>query len=187
MTAFALLTAGTVVSVLATPGLWVLGATAPRWARPLVATLLTLLLVAAVVVTLVDGPATGTLGDVRALPALVLAAVGGLVVAPAVLELLGSPPPESPPTTEVLRGGTWIGVLERLAVFGSVAARWPEGIAVVVAVKGLGRYPELRGDPARGRRAGALTAETFIIGTMVSLVWCAACAYVGLGPLRLTA
>ncbi|MFY0406108.1 hypothetical protein [Solicola sp. PLA-1-18] len=183
MTAFALVVAGAVVSALAAPGLWVLGASAPRWARPIVALALTLLLAVAAVTTLVDGAATGTVGEVRAVPAVVLAAAGGVVVVAAVLDLLGAPPPPEPPAAEVLRGGTWIGVLERLAVFGSVAARWPEGIAVVVAVKGLGRYPELRGEPGMPRR---LTAETFIVGTLVSLVWCAACAYVGLGPLRLT-
>ena len=76
----------------------------------------------------------------------------------------------------VLRGGTWIGVLERIAVTGSLLAGVPEGVAVVVAVKGLGRYPELRENPG--------ASERFVIGTLASLLWSALC---GLGALRLLA
>ncbi len=71
-----------------------------------------------------------------------------------------------------LRGAAWIGALERLAVVGTLVAGWPEGMAVVLAVKAFGRYPELR----TGHRPGA--AEGFIIGTLVSLLWAVACAYV---------
>jgi hypothetical protein len=60
-----------------------------------------------------------------------------------------------------------IGALERLAVFACVLALSPEGVAVVLAVKGLGRYPELR-------HPGA--AERFIIGTLTSLLWAAGAA-----------
>jgi hypothetical protein len=77
---------------------------------------------------------------------------------------------------QVLRGGAWIGILERLAVFAALVARWPEGIAIVLAVKGLGRYPELRS----GRSPGL--AERFIIGTLVSVLWAALCAYAASGP-----
>ena len=70
----------------------------------------------------------------------------------------------------VLRGGAWIGSLERAAVFASLAAGQPEGVAVVLAVKGLGRYPELRS----GADSGA--AERFIIGTFSSVLWAAGCA-----------
>ena len=68
---------------------------------------------------------------------------------------------------EVLRGGTIIGYLERLAVIASVVLGHLEIIAVLIAVKGLGRYSEL--DSAEVR-------ERFIIGTLVSLVWAGACA-----------
>lgn len=61
----------------------------------------------------------------------------------------------------LLRGGMWIGILERLAVTGAVIAGMPVLIAIVVAVKGLGRYPELK------EYAGA--SERFIIGTLASL------------------
>ncbi len=84
---------------------------------------------------------------------------------------------------EVLRGGAWIGAFERAAVFAALAAGWPEGLAVVLALKGLGRYSELRGDARRGgrgvlRRPGASggVAERFIIGTFASVLWACACA-----------
>ncbi len=76
----------------------------------------------------------------------------------------------------VLRGGAWIGVLERLAVFAALVARWPEGIAIVLAVKGLGRYPELRSG------TNPSLAERFIIGTLVSVLWAGLCAYAASGP-----
>lgn len=77
---------------------------------------------------------------------------------------------------EVLRGGTWIGALERTAVYATLAAGWPEGIALVLALKGLGRYPELKNQEHPG------TAERFIIGTFASVLWAVGCA----GLLHLT-
>ena len=74
---------------------------------------------------------------------------------------------------QVLRGGAWIGALERAAIFASLVGGWPEGLAVVLALKGLGRYPELRA-AEDGVRTGA--AERFIIGTFTSVLWAAACA-----------
>jgi hypothetical protein len=71
----------------------------------------------------------------------------------------------------VLRGGAWIGGLERLAVFAGLAAGFPEGVAVVLALKGVGRFPDLRGDPS-----GGAATERFIIGTFASVLWAAACA-----------
>jgi len=73
----------------------------------------------------------------------------------------------------VLRGGAWIGALERVAIFAALVAGWPAGLAVVLAVKGLGRYPELRA-AEDGVRTGA--AERFIIGTFTSVLWACACA-----------
>lgn len=43
-----------------------------------------------------------------------------------------------------LRGGEWIGYLERLAVFGALLAGFPEGIAVAMVVKSFARYPKSR-------------------------------------------
>jgi hypothetical protein len=66
----------------------------------------------------------------------------------------------------VLRGGTWIGYLERLAVIGAIAVGHFEIIAAVIAIKGLGRFSELDAPEAR---------ERFIIGTLVSMTWAALC------------
>ena len=68
-----------------------------------------------------------------------------------------------------LRGGRWIGMLERLAVYAAILTGFPEGIAVVLAIKGLARYPELK-----ATSSGA--AERFIIGTFASVLFAAACA-----------
>lgn len=79
--------------------------------------------------------------------------------------------PDPTPAEDVLRGGAWIGALERIAVAAALIAGWPEGLAVVLAVKGLARYPELRSP-------GAGASERFIIGTFTSVLWAAACAVV---------
>lgn len=105
----------------------------------------------------------------------VLAAVlGGGPVTAAVLRMAPPepPPPGTPAPATVLRGGATIGVLERLAIAVALLVGWPEGIAIVLAVKGLGRYPELR--------AHAGTSERFIIGTFASVLWALGCAGVAL-------
>ncbi len=68
---------------------------------------------------------------------------------------------------EVLRGGMTIGLLERLALAGLILAGFPEGLAVIVAVKGVGRFGEFESPTSR---------ERFIIGSFASLIWAAACA-----------
>jgi hypothetical protein len=82
----------------------------------------------------------------------------------------GSDGPDTDPSG-ALRGGTWIGALERAAVTGTLLAGYPAGIAFVIAVKGLGRYPELREHPG--------SSERFVIGTLGSLVWSAAVGGIG--------
>jgi hypothetical protein len=72
-----------------------------------------------------------------------------------------------PGVHEVLRGGLAIGMLERLALAGAVLAGFPEAIAVIVAIKGVGRFTELAASESR---------ERFIIGTFASLIWASACA-----------
>jgi len=72
---------------------------------------------------------------------------------------------------DALRGGTWIGVLERIAVTGALLAGYPAAIGFVIAVKGLGRYPELHRHPA--------ASERFVIGTLASMVWAAAVGLAG--------
>jgi hypothetical protein len=79
----------------------------------------------------------------------------------------------TPRTREVLRGGATIGYLERIALIGAVLAGQAVAIAVIVAVKGLGRFSELETSEAR---------ERFIIGTLASLIWAgAAVAATGVG------
>ncbi|HEY6796793.1 MAG TPA: hypothetical protein VI248_19150 [Kineosporiaceae bacterium] len=110
-------------------------------------------------------------------------AAGG-PVAKALLRLAdrGTPAsPQGPARTTLLTGGAWIGALERIAVTTTLLARWPDGLALILAVKGLGRYPELRN---AGYADQSAIAERFIIGTFASALWAAACAGVGLELLR---
>jgi hypothetical protein len=96
-------------------------------------------------------------------------------------ETVDEPPLELPAPGSVLRGGAWIGYLERAAVAGTLLAAFPEGLALVLALKGVGRYPELReaGDAARRAGRSADAPEEFIIGTLASLLWAAAAAGTG--------
>jgi hypothetical protein len=80
-----------------------------------------------------------------------------------------------PQVREVLRGGMWIGILERLGLTAAILAGRFELAAVVVAIKALGRYPEIRENPA--------VSERFIIGTLTSLLVAGACGAVGLALL----
>jgi hypothetical protein len=63
---------------------------------------------------------------------------------------------------EILRGGAAIGYLERSAAALGILAGFPAVIAVVVALKGVGRFSELATPAAR---------ERFIVGTLASLLW----------------
>ncbi len=82
--------------------------------------------------------------------------------------------PGAPRQEEILRGGTTIGYLERLAAALSIIVGFPAAIAVIVALKGVGRFTELATPAAR---------ERFIVGTLASLLW--ACAVAGIVPLAL--
>jgi hypothetical protein len=95
-------------------------------------------------------------------------AYGGILVPPRGHE--DDPAAIRRPTREVLRGGATIGMLERLAVVAVILAGYPEALAVVIAIKGVGRFSEL-GEAAEAR-------ERFIIGTLVSWLWAASCAAV---------
>ncbi len=79
---------------------------------------------------------------------------------------------------EELKGGYWIGLLERAALFACVLSGFPAGIAIVLGVKGLGRYPELR-TPTGSK------GELFIIGTFSSMLWAALFAGLAYGLVRL--
>ncbi len=77
--------------------------------------------------------------------------------------------PDSEAAKTGLRGGMWIGILERVLVTSFLMTGQMAGVAVVVAVKGLGRYPELN----------ASNSERFIVGTMASLLWALFSAWAG--------
>jgi len=67
---------------------------------------------------------------------------------------------------EVLRGGATIGYLERFGLAGAILVGQPAAVAIIVTVKGLGRFTELDSAAAR---------ERFIVGTLGSLIWAAVC------------
>ena len=159
--------------VLATAvALALLGWRLPTRGQVLVAGALVLLLAAAATLALAELHSDDS-DNVGLVLAGVLAVLGGGVVTSSVFGLVDGMAAEHDNSVrkagEVLRGGAWIGALERLAVFVTVLAGWPEGLAVTLALKGLGRYPELRTETP-----GA--AERFIIGTFTSVLWAVACA-----------
>jgi cytochrome c biogenesis protein CcdA len=198
MIALVLLGLGAALSLL------LIGRRGERHSRWFAVGLTTALVAGAALATALGSQLTGRMHAVVVVVGLVVAAVGGSHVTTVVFEAVdqGDTGPDGSPegsasvdaetgghsavlsrearslrsAGQVLRGGAWIGILERLAVFATLVARWPEGIAVVLAVKGLGRYPELR----TGRNPGL--AERFIIGTLVSVLWAALCAYAASGP-----
>lgn len=155
----------------------------PKTPRVALAAFATAALVVAVLDVHFSGRTRGDIQEWVAVAAVALAVLGGGPATIAVFFLIdrtAAPAPnpdrrartESETIGEGLRGGAWIGALERLAIVGTLVAGWPEGMAVVLAIKALGRYPELRA----GDRPSA--AEGFIIGTLVSILWAVACAYV---------
>jgi hypothetical protein len=156
-----------------------------RW-RGLSAAALAACLVTLGLVAVLHGPvgsASSGLSDTLLVTLFAVAVAGGGPVTAAVLRLADSADngrARGEHAEQVLRGGAWIGAFERAAVFGSLVAGWPEGLAVVLALKGLGRYSELRADagpPGAAATADAGgVAERFIIGTFASVLWAVACA-----------
>lgn len=148
-----------------------------------------ILLGGAAAVALAAPAATGVgLATVR-VAAVVAAMAGGSALATAAFTLAGAtgtaaappPPPADAPDDgepvieEPLRGGLAIGILERAAIAVCILANFSAGLAVIVAAKGLARYPELRNPGA---------AEQFIIGTFVSVLWASGCAGVAVAIAR---
>lgn len=169
-------------------------ASAIAWTSPLARRIwapvaLALLLAAGAVAATVG--AEVAIGDAQAVTIValggLLAVAGGGPVTTLVFDLVDHRDPTAVTSSgsldhagHVLRGGAWIGGLERIAIYGALVAGWPEGLAVVLAVKAFGRYPELRA-AEDGVRTGA--AERFIIGTFVSVLWaCGAAGVVLLIP-----
>ena len=120
------------------------------------------------------GDAPAGIVEAAAVAAVLAAVAGGGPVATAVLaaaDPAAAGVRGGPQDPEILRGGAWIGLLERAAVAATILAGSAEGLVVVLAVKGLGRYAELRAPAA---------AERFIIGTLASALWAAACVGVAI-------
>ncbi|NYD66424.1 hypothetical protein [Agromyces atrinae] len=108
------------------------------------------------------GPAAVLALDLAMRGSVQAGAHGGILVMPA-----STAPGVLPERREVLRGGTTIGILERIATAGAILLGFPEALAIVVAVKGVGRFTELEAAESR---------ERFIIGTLASLIWACAAA-----------
>jgi hypothetical protein len=178
VTIVVLVAALTVVTVAA----WVLPPVVPQrlWAFATFVLLVALGLLG--VLAGADADLTGLLSRSVLVDLCLVAVLGGGPVTSTVLWLVdqGSDRPDSLDRAgEVLRGGAWIGVFERSAVFAALAAGWPEGLAVVLALKGLGRYSELKAGAPSGSGDAFPTggvAERFIIGTFASVLWASACA-----------
>ncbi|MCR2784608.1 MULTISPECIES: hypothetical protein [unclassified Microbacterium] len=132
-----------------------------------------------VIVVMTPQNVPGIMGMILALPALALSVLGGDPVVRRVLDMathgtvqqgiaggilvgVRGDANESGEVQEILRGGTTIGYLERVGVTLGLIAGFPEAIAVVVALKGIGRFSELSTPAAR---------ERFIVGTLASLLW----------------
>ena len=101
---------------------------------------------------------------------LILAGIGIVAIAagaPLVGWLLRTIDPKGSEAAEkALPGGLWIGILERARIYMCVALGYAAGVAVVVAVKGLGRFGELKS-------ATTEASERFIIGTLLSMSFAA--------------
>jgi hypothetical protein len=137
------------------------------------AVLTALLAVAGVLAWIAEGAPSGV-EEGAAVAAVFAAVLGGGPVATAVLRFAdpaATGVAGGPQDPDILRGGAWIGFLERAAVGATLLAGSAEGLVVVLAVKGLGRYAELRAPAA---------AERFIIGTLASALWAAACVGVAI-------
>ena len=112
-----------------------------------------------------------------------LAALLGNPIIRALLRRIDPPQPKADPTLieaqQRLPGGRWIGILERAATYACIVAGFPAGLAFILVVKGLGRYPELRtgNDPRLG--------ELFIIGTFASMLWAGVWAGIAYAGVRL--
>lgn len=111
----------------------------------------------------VPGAAPGSAGPVGS-----QAIDGELTTQPGPPASDGSTATPSTPSQRILRGGAIIGVLERLGVCLAILTGQPVAIAYIVAIKGLGRFAELKETP--------VAAERFIIGTLTSMLWAAGTA-----------
>lgn len=101
----------------------------------------------------------------------VLAALGGAPLVERVLQSASRTEVDPIGNDTPLAGGLWIGVAERISVSVALMVGWPEGLLLVTAVKGVGRYPELSSKGGEQHYA-----EKFIIGSFFSVLWACGCA-----------
>ena len=71
-----------------------------------------------------------------------------------------------------MRGGRWIGPLERILILLLASVEAPAAVAAIVAAKGVIRFPEISKDEA-GQKA-----EEFLIGSFASWILAVLCAVV---------
>ncbi|QAY71090.1 hypothetical protein [Xylanimonas protaetiae] len=109
--------------------------------------------------------------------ALALSVGVGAVLVPWVLRRTEGDIDAEAAAARTLAGSVWIGLLERLGITLSLLAGYPEGLAVVVAIKGLGRVYELRERPS--------ARERFVVGTLASVSWAGACGLAGRAVIHL--
>ena len=145
----------------------------PEWVAPLVAVAA---LAGAAIAAAETRQVKGFALAATAVLVIVAAALGGLPLAPVAFRIARRQPDAGAQAVAggPLQGGRIIGILERAAVAGAILAGWPEGMAIVLAVKGLARYPDLREPHA---------SEQFIIGTFTSVLWAIAVGGIGRGML----
>ncbi|MEX2289239.1 MAG: hypothetical protein WD794_02800 [Mycobacteriales bacterium] len=121
-----------------------------------------------------DGLADSPLTRVAVDQAVVVLGIGLFLTSPAntvvrlVLKAAGSRPADN---ERSLKGGRLLGPMERLFVFGLGLAGELTAASIIVAAKGLLRFPELQShrDDDEPHRIDVLT-EYFLVGTMASLL-----------------
>jgi hypothetical protein len=144
-----------------------------RSARVLTVLTVALMAVTLVVAALLPEAAPTAVTAITAIAAFVIAAAGGSPVVRLLLDRTTFDEEEGihggivVGDRELLRGGEVIGLLERLAVAGAIVTAFPEALAVIIAIKGVGRFTELDEGAVR---------ERFIVGTLGSWIWAAAAA-----------
>lgn len=144
-----------------------------RASRVLTVLVVALTAVTLLVATILPEAAPPVVVAITALAALVVAVAGGSPVVRLLLDRTTFDEQEGVHggivvgDRELLRGGEVIGLLERLAVAGAIVSGFPEALAVIIAIKGVGRFTELENGAVR---------ERFIVGTLGSWIWAAAAA-----------
>lgn len=92
---------------------------------------------------------------------------------------------QAPPGSSPLRGGRLLGPMERLIILGLGLAGQPTAASIVVAAKGLLRFPELQSSKWRPRSSQPWgihqVTEYFLVGSFVS--WSVALGALALGAL----